>query len=186
MKIDFYTQIHKALRRLLFNLSIKIGAADWTNPQICKEIYDELLQLIALLKVHAHHEEKYFHPLIAKKLKKEEMELHHEHQSQDQLLEELIALTTNKKEKNNDQGLKVYRAFNRFIAYYLEHLEKEESIMPILIERSTIDELLSALNGLIQSFTPQELNDSLVYMLPALNPQERANFTQVAPKSSAK
>lgn len=178
MKIDFYTGIHKALRRQLFELSMHLGVLDINNIEHYAAFSQRLLQLVALLKEHAEHEAEHFHPLIAQKIPLEYRQLTTEHSQQDESLNELIAdsnaiLTLSVGEIRKQAGLALYKKLNLFIADYLAHLGVEETLMPILQACCSDDELLAALQSLLASFSETKIQASIVYMLPALNPVER-------------
>src|SRR3989338_9159380 len=123
MKINFYTQIHKALRRWLFTVSMNIATLDCHNANSRQLLYGDLSQLIALLRIHAKHEEEFFHPLIAKKIKKHSSDqLDKEHQEQEQQLEEIERVSKKLLAEQDDHvqtSLGLYQKFNLFIADYL-------------------------------------------------------------------
>ncbi len=180
--IDFYTQIHKALRRWLFNFSINISTTDFTDHNQCRALDQELSQLFALLRAHAHHEEAFFHPVISKYLAATYSEtLSHEHEAQEKSLIAIEKISKSICENNQaiireQHTLLLYKTFNNFIADYLQHLNEEETIMPLLQERCTDAELLQPITALITSLTTDKIMESITYMLPALNPQERTNY----------
>lgn len=178
MKIDFYTQIHKALRRRLFLLAIELGKLDDSDIVQINHLNHELNDLFALLHLHAHHEATHFHPLIRRKLPHAVASLDAEHQEQETAMALIqnkmqLLISNNNPDKNKNIILEIYRLFNFFIAGYLAHLDEEEKIMPQLWACCTDAELMNALTGLLNSFSSTELSASLNYMLPALNTQEK-------------
>ena len=77
-------------------------------------------------------------------------------------------------EKREDLSLEFYRAWARFTAFYLNHIDyEEENAMPSLWKLCTNDELSETFKKILVDQTPKELTDNLTLMLPAMNPKER-------------
>lgn len=173
-KVDFYTLIHKAIRRRLFLVSIQIGRTDFDEEESFSELRQEILSVIQLLKEHAHHEETYFHPLIVNALP--EVSLDSEHQHHEKSLQAIESRLTeiSLSPQKTELWLMLYSDFNIFIANYMQHLATEELIMPVLWQHYSQEELLKALQTMLQSFSEQYLKESMDYMLPALNFHEKS------------
>lgn len=130
-RVDIYTAFHKELRTKLFEFSIAFAQSDFQEKKI---LGNHLSALIHELRGHTRKENTYAHPVLAPKLPKEKLELeaaHEEHEA------DLVALETlwltfcneNRASVGKTIGLEFYRAFNRFIADYLMHLNDEEYLM---------------------------------------------------------
>lgn len=180
MKIDFYTQIHKAIRRNLFNLSIKIASADHNNLKARQHNHEVLMKVMDLLRAHAKHEEKFFHPLIERKLQMT-LQIEDEHRHQEEELMTLEVLSDELVLENNINNLSekynhLYNKINHYISEYLKHMAHEEQIMIQLQMVCSEKELIDALQSLFDSLSQEEVKDSINYMLSALNPIERFNM----------
>lgn len=71
-----------------------------------------------------------------------------------------------------------YLLLNRFIAEYLQHLDKEETIiMPALWEKWEDEALLQPLQTFLASMKKEDLTAAMEDFWPAINPQEKANIT---------
>ncbi len=178
MSIDFYSQIHKALRRCLYLLATETAATDFTAMHACHDICERISRLGDLLRSHAQHEEAYIHPLVSKKFPEAAQKMDQAHITLECEFSGIIKhskdlLITDQAETRNSIGLTLYKEMNCFIARYILHLEEEESLMPALQNNFTEDELSEVLNSLIKSISMQELINSLEYILPAINPEER-------------
>ncbi|MBI2792654.1 MAG: hemerythrin domain-containing protein [Gammaproteobacteria bacterium] len=180
MRVNYYQTIHKALRRLLYLFSIELGCEDMGIEENAQKLQTQFLQLKALLEEHAHHEDKYLHPFISQKLPKESNEIVKEHAEQDKHMQAIADMFTSVLAQSDIKerqhlGYQLYVLFNRFVADYIAHLDQEEAvIMPLLWQCcDDDDELMKPLQAFLASKTKQDFIDSLDYMLPAMNPQER-------------
>jgi hypothetical protein len=135
MRIDFYTQVHKKQRNMLFALAEKVGEANFEDPTLVTEIYNDLIVLTNELRQHAFNEETFVHPLLARKLPRSEKTFHDDHKMQKKELEDLetnynhLQALLPHYEKSQEQGLEFYRMLNRFISAYFIHIDEEEYIM---------------------------------------------------------
>lgn len=178
-RIDFYTEAHKMFREQLFNISTHAGKVDYKNAQAVSAFNSQFNDLLAALEKHAYHEETFLHPLIAAKIPGSEEMLDAEHVEQAHTLTQLLnhfnrlySLPLDH-EKRNTMGLEFYRAFNRFIRDYLDHLDKEECLMPVLWELCTPSELMSVWIAFNIYFDEVGGKECLTKILPNATQQER-------------
>lgn len=187
MRVNYYQTIHKALRRLLYLFSIELGCEDMGVLENVQKLQTQFLQLKTLLEEHAHHEDKYLHPFISQKLPKESIEIEKEHTEQHKHMQAIadmftLVLTQSDLQQRQQLGYQLYVLFNRFVADYIAHLDQEEAvIMPLLWQCcDNDDELMKPLQTFLASKTKQNFIDSLDYILPAMNPQEREQMLSFA------
>ncbi len=174
-RIDFYTKVHKGLRAGLFALSQRAASADYTDAEALGALATELRTLLARLTGHAHHEERFVHPLLETKLGSKPFDEEHQALDREQgalagLIAETMAAPV---EERAARGLAFYRALNVFICRYLEHLDREEAAMPLLWQRCTHEELAQVMARFGASRTLEEMLADLRWMLPALSPAEQ-------------
>lgn len=168
MKVDVYTKIHKAQRKHLFALSVKIGRTDFMDAEQVSHLKEEIQKTINNLRKHSQHEEHFIHPLYAElgnqaKLFEHE---HHDLENSLEMLEKMIA-------DHNYDGQKIYAEYNRFVAFYLRHIDDEESAQrEILWKNYDNDRLMEIIKSFQQSRTPQEGMQDLEFLLPCLNIHE--------------
>lgn len=177
-RIDFYTKVHKGLRASLFRFSQQAGSVDYAQHQASVALSDSLDALLAQLTAHAGHEEKFIHPLLARKLDTNPLDAEHAALDAEQrrlahMMQELVAAP---EMHRRELGLAFYRALNVFIARYLEHLDGEERMMPMLWERCTDEELAAVLRAFGASRAVEEALADIGWILPALNAPERAEM----------
>lgn len=171
-----YTPIHKGIRSKLFEVSVKAGKIDYTDRAALQGLYDEFGSLLASIRNHHGMEEKYYHPLLADRVPGGAEKLEEEHQIVDRLLNNLLAHLdrikdkSTKFEKRRELGLEFYLAFNRFIAFFLKHIDgEEEHYEPTLRNLCTAEELENTEISLIGSQKPEEGLQNLQMMLIAAN-----------------
>lgn len=179
-RIDFYTKVHKALRTSLFNLSQEAATTDYRDPRALQALADALGGLLARLSSHARHEASFIHPLLEAKTGAVGREFDAEHEvleeEQARLARLLAGVSSTAVDERTVQGLAFYRALNAFIARYLEHLDREEAVMPVLWERCSDDELRSVMARFAASRPLDEALADMGWMLPALSGSEQAEL----------
>jgi hemerythrin-like domain-containing protein len=180
---DIYTPIHKGLRSRLFKTSVKAGTLDYTDQASLQEFSDEFSSLVESIRVHHTMEENFYHPLLAERVPGGAEKLDEEHQTVEHLLHNLkahldrIRSKSTKFEKRKELCLEFYLAFNRFIAFFLGHIDaEEEHYQPTLRNLFTIEELDKAEIALIASQKPEEGLENWQMMLGGANTDELANL----------
>jgi hypothetical protein len=181
--VDLYTPAHKGQRARIFQFSQKAGTFRYADQAALRRFHEELNTIRDEFRLHATLEEKYIHPILsdrvpggAKKLNQAHRDMH-EHL--DNLVHHLETLKGNGThfEKQREMGLEFYRAWNRFIAFYLTHInEEEEEVQPTLRALCEDQELTNAFNAIVGSMSPAELMGMLRMMIPAMNPDERTGL----------
>ena len=130
--------------------------------------------------LHASHEEKFIHPLLSERVPGGANRLNEDHRIMHRQFDELVACFGEIKrklkdfEKGEELSQEFYLAWNRFMSFYLSHIDyEEETVMPALWKLSTYDELSNIRGKILGDAAPKELMDNLGMILPAMNPTER-------------
>jgi hemerythrin-like domain-containing protein len=178
-----YTPIHKGIRSKLFEVSAKAGRMDYGNQAVVDGFYDEFSLLIVSIRNHHTMEEKFLHPLLADRVPGGAEKLEEDHQTVEHLMNNLkayldsIRSKAKKFEKRRELGLEFYLAFNRFIVFFLNHIDgEEEHYEPILRNLCTIEELENAEASLMKSQKPEEALQNLQLMLAAASVDDLAEL----------
>jgi hemerythrin superfamily protein len=164
-RVDLYRFIHKGIRRKLFGTIALAGTTDTTDDFAQETLRKEVRDLVRILRAHAAHEERFIHPLLKNRLPQAFRELEQEHAAGEAGLEGLL-----------EPSGRTYELLNRFAAEYLDHLDREEAIMPRLREVASEDELRGILAAFKASRSPSEGLEDVKLILPALTPTERAGM----------
>jgi len=181
--VHLYTGPHKGQRYYLSKLSSLAGTMDYTDEAALTNLYGEIKTLKLRHMQHAGAEEKFIHPVLAQRVPGSTIKIEADHREQERQLNELISHLEGMRSDSIDPGKKVelglefYRALNRFIAYYLIHIDfEEEHLQPTLWALFSSDELLGILKDVLSSQSPEEGTWWLSTMLPAMNLNERAGL----------
>jgi hemerythrin-like domain-containing protein len=177
-RVDFYTKVHKALRASLFELSRRAAATDYGDQHAVQGIVETLRALLARLSAHARHEATFIHPLLESKTGAKDFDAAHDALELEQacLTRLLDAVAAAPADQRQPAGLAFYRALNAFIARYLEHLDREEAVMPELWKRCSDEELRSVMARFGASRPLDEALADIGWMLPALSAPEQAEL----------
>src|SRR5665647_138849 len=190
-QVHLYTAIHKGHRRRLCEMSVRAGRLDYTDQTALDALSEELKGVAKILRLHTAHEERFIHPLLFDRVPGGAEKLRDDHRVINHMIELLLAHFETIKVKEaaskmrQTLGLEFYLAFNRFIAFYLPHINEEEENAQLLLWRLCSDEeLLAAQEGIVASQMPDEATESLKMMIPALSQDEVANLLGMAKKST--
>jgi iron-sulfur cluster repair protein YtfE (RIC family) len=170
-RVDLFSDIHKGLRKALFDLSVQAGAIDFAQPEELAHLAAAWGSVAAFLRCHTEHEDDYIFRLLdgtagARLLPDED------HRDLDDLLDDLDgrlgALTA---VPDPAAAVEWYRDLNRYIAATLQHLHLEETvILPALWEVRS-DEELSACRSAFLAATPPAVTATTMDLLRAALPQ---------------
>ena len=175
--LSLYTPIHKGLRARLFKLSMRAGTLDYTDKAALEALYEEVVAVGTQMLIHHDWEEHAIHPLLADEVPggAEQLEDAHRvaHHRFDNLKAHIAKIRVQATvEKQRALGLEFYLALNRFIVFFLEHLnEEEEHIQPVLWDLSTTKELIAAAQTPFNE-PPEQVKANLVMVIAAANMDE--------------
>jgi hypothetical protein len=178
---DIYGCIHKGLRKAQLEMLMRIGSADFSNPAAVASMIADMRSIMMLGASHPAHENDHIHRAMENKVpaSAERLEDQHDsHQRDFAELEDLLQVI----EKADDQqrkalGRRLYLGFSAFIAHDLEHMHEEETVAsPLLQSLFTDAELEEIEMGIIATLTPEKAIVFMRLMIPASNPDERANL----------
>jgi iron-sulfur cluster repair protein YtfE (RIC family) len=189
--VDLYTAYHKGLRRKLFAFSVHLGRVNWNRADQLDALRAQWDTLLLRLDRHGAHEEQFIHPLFANFATDLCEALEAEHEAHDAALAALSAALrraadTPDADAQRLAGLDAYRAYQRFLAEYLLHLDREEcAAMPLIQRYASAEDALAAQLALQRSLAPDEALDSIASMLGALPDDDARQLTdkvrQIAP-----
>jgi hypothetical protein len=174
-----YSLIHKGIRDRLSKFSIAAGRIDYTNDLQVNEFQNAMAKISSSIRFHHTAEEKFIHPVISDRLPGGAVKLEEEHKLVDQQLNQLTSYLEGIKtktagfERYRDLGLEMYLSFNRFLAFFLSHMDdEEERIQRTLFDLCTGEELGLTFGKILASQTPEEQTDNLGMVLSGANPDE--------------
>jgi hemerythrin-like domain-containing protein len=177
-RLDLYRPIHQALRAAMAQSLLALGALDPEDAAERSQVFGRLALVLTILESHLRHEEEFLHPVLLAAgrglVASIEME-HNEHRADIAALRtELAALEA---EPSDARMAALYRHMALFVAENHAHMHTEETRFNALLwARHSDDELLAIQERLIASIPGEELMATLEFMLPALNPAQRAGL----------
>jgi hypothetical protein len=180
-RTDFYSFVHKAVRRRLFATAAAAACVDLADAAALARLDADLSDLLALLREHAANEERFIHPLLGSHLPEAHTALTAEHQAHAGEIDALerywgeVRAETDP-ERRDARGLEFYRSLCGFIGHYLGHLADEERLLPEIWRRTSEEQLRQVMAAFQSSRSPQQSERDLRLLLPALNRAERVQL----------
>jgi hypothetical protein len=173
---DFFTQIHKGLRKALFDVTVAAGRTDWDDAGAVESLLGTWRPLRALLDAHSEHEDTFFFALAESKLPGSTAARAAEHTALDARLGAVAdAIEAAAAARDQALGLHAYRELSGFVGAYLPHLlEEETAVMPLLWAHCTDGELAACRGAFLAAMTPDMMTQSRDVMLAAMSPSEIA------------
>ncbi len=179
-QIDLYRDAHKGQRLKFSMISKAAGTFEPSNREPHASLEGEIILFREHMFLHANHEEKFIHPLLSERVPGGANRLNEDHQVMHRQLDEVVSCFGEIKNKSTDfeklQEIvqEFYLAWNRFMAFYLGHIDyEEEQVMPALRKLCTYDELVSVRGKILGGQDPKSMMYSLGMILPALSPTDR-------------
>ncbi len=183
-KLVVYSNVHKGQRMKFYRIATQAGTRDFADQKAVNSLHSEVKSMREQIRLHVRGEEQIIHPILKERFPSEARKLEEDHRSIDQQFNDLIVNLDAIKaasidfEKRREMMLEFYRALNRFISFYLVHINREEElIQPALWELTTTEELLLTYRKLIQdSQNSDQPLEHFKMMLMATNLYERAEI----------
>lgn len=177
-RFNIFNLIHKALRHMLYDTALKIQRNDFTSTEETLPVIGQLELLLTYFDEHAKHEDAFILPAITKYDERLVREFESEHEEDHRLTEDLRAFITQWKLETHASprliwGQKIFYSFNRFVAFNLNHTNKEEKILNGLLWQHYSDqELMTIEQKIIQGIQPEILLAESRWMMRSINRKE--------------
>jgi len=178
-RVDMYAGIHKALRALMADTLLAVGRMDSEDALERAQVTQRVLELLDFCRSHLQHENDFIHPALEARAPGASGKIAHEHEEHLQaivaLADQATALLQCEPAARPAAALALYRALSLFIAHNFEHMHVEETAHnAVLWARYTDAELIAIHDALVASIPPHEMMYVLRWMVPFMNPIERA------------
>ncbi|MGO4394948.1 hemerythrin domain-containing protein [Variovorax sp. M-6] len=178
-RVDLYAGIHKALRALMADTLLAVGRMDCDDALELAQVTQRVLELLDFCRSHLQHENDFVHTAMEARAPGASGKIAHEHDEHLQaivaLANETTALLQCAPTARAAGTLALYRALSLFVAHNFEHMHVEETAHnAVLWARYTDAELIEIENALVASIPPEEMMFVLRWMVPFMNPAERA------------
>lgn len=178
-RADLYAPIHKALRHFMTDTLHRIGRMDVFDAEDMAHALGQLDALLELCTNHIHHENHFVHSAIEARQPRGASRTADDHvdhfESIAALRAQALALQRAAGSERLALALGLYRHLALFVAENFQHMHFEETHNnAALWAHYTDDELLELHERLLASVPPAENLQVGRWMVPALNPVERA------------
>ncbi len=162
-QIDLYMDAHKGQRLRFSMISKAAGTLNIGNLDAMTSLENEIISFREHMSFHADREEEFIHPLLSERVPGGANRLNEDHRIMHRQFNELLVSfgEMRKKpmdfEKLQEIAQEFYLAWNRFTAFYLNHIDyEEEYAMPTLWKLCAYDELANARGKNLRVPRPQE------------------------------
>jgi hypothetical protein len=178
---DLYAPIHKGLRLALSDLLVRLGQADFADDSALRDVLGALRLQLALSEGHLHHEEVEIHTALEARAPGSTLTLQADHDHHRRAFAALdAAMSALEAAPASDRAgpaRALYLAFSQFVAADFAHMAEEELvILPLLHRLFQDDELMAIEARIVGAVPPEKMMAYLRFMIPAMNPPERAQF----------
>lgn len=183
-QLDLYASVHKGLRHAMQSTLLQLGRLDATDTQEVAETVAALCDLVGWLEKHLEIEERFVHTAIDKKRPGAVAEIRKDHEAHQRdfvlLLSDALALEQAAHDAITERKAlahHLYLSFSRFVGDNLVHMALEETqVNALLWDLFTNDELQAIFAQIIGSESPEQLMRGTRWILPALDPDQRAKL----------
>lgn len=190
LRFNPFGQVHKGLRALLYDTAILLQHTNFAAEEEIAAAIDRVKLVSRLFEHHAHIEDSKVFPLIQEYAPQVVADFEAQHQTDHALshdLEKCAALftETNSAEQNLFVGNELLQSFNAFLAFNVEHMKKEETIVNEVIWRYYTDlELLKMVQEISASIAPEENQHFIYWMLKGLATHEIIDWYNAVKQSA--
>jgi hemerythrin-like domain-containing protein len=177
-RFDVYGTIHKALRALMSDTLVRVGRMDTTDAGELESVCVQVEGLLDTMRDHLAHEDEFIHPAMDAAVPGSTRRIEGEHVQHREAIAGLVAdLAAVRRDPSSRTALQLYRHLALFVAENLQHMDVEETAHHALLWQHFTDAQLAEMVGRLQaSIAPETMGALLRWMLPAMDPAQRAGM----------
>lgn len=180
-RFDMYAGIHKAMRALMSDTLMAVGRMDPQDPQELAAVGERVLELLDFCAAHLQHENDFVHTAMEARAPGASARIAHEHDDHlnhiSSLKQQVAVLCASESAGAPALAQQLYLALTLFVAENFQHMHMEETAHnAVLWARYTDAELVDIHNALVASIAPADMLFSLRWLVPYMNPVERAGL----------
>ena len=181
-RVDIFTTVHKAIRGLIYDLSMMLQTADFTDERARNACLAALEHFLELLHEHAGYEDRTvfaathkFEPELIDKLEEEHHQIAAHLDQVHKSIARVKSATTD--QERIEAGAELNRSANKFIAFYLGHLANEEdTVLPATFKYFGDQELMGMRAEVQRTTTPARFAEWMRWMFPSVNIHELTDY----------
>lgn len=178
LRFNPFNQIHKGLRALLYDTALLMQHTDFTHEAERAEVIERVRLVNYLFHHHAHTEDNRIFPMIEPYAPQIQADFEAQHETDHQLSEDLekcvVRFTeTNTPEQNLLAAQQLAHAFHAFLAFNVEHMAKEETVInQVLWQYYTDAQLMAKVQEIGSSIPPEDNRHFTYWMLKGMATHE--------------
>jgi hypothetical protein len=178
---DLYRDIHKGIRSELFALTTTAGNVDPADGCGRAALAAHVASVKDVLELHAEHEDAQIDPLLNEHAPSLAERITSDHEVLEARFSWINDLADDFASAGAvDQrrlGHLLYLELSTFTSSYLEHQAVEERVVMPALERAVgLEAVIGVHQAIVGSIPPQQMAQSLAFMLPAMNVDDRTEM----------
>lgn len=192
LRFNPFGQVHKGLRALLYDTALLLQHINFSKEEEIAIAVERIKLVNNLFAHHAEIEDGQVFPMIAKEAPEIVADFEAQHETDHLLsaqLEKKLHLfnETNSPEQNRFAGNELLQSFNAFLAFNVEHMRKEETIVNgCLWKTYTDEELLKKVQEISAAIPPEENKHFACWMLRGMATHEIIDWYNAVKHSAPK
>lgn len=180
-RINMYSGIHKALRNFMSDTQSRLARTDAADNEDLHGALAQVRELLAVMRKHLEHEGNFVHPALNARRPGSAQVTEGDHDHHDWAIDKLLALCDHCASAIGSARFQhldhLHLQLSVFIGENLVHMNLEETENNAVLWACYTDEELHEIHErIIAAIPPEEMQATLRWMIPALNPAERAGM----------
>jgi hypothetical protein len=180
-RLNLYSGIHKALRAYMNDTVQRTSRIDAEDGEDLSGGLRQVRELLAFMRKHLQHEAKHVHPAMNARRPGSAQVTEGDHDHHDWAIDKLNALCDHVEQasgaRRTAQLYHLQLQLSVFVGENLVHMNMEETENNAVLWACYTDEELEGIHyAIVSGIPPEEMQFTMRWMLPALNPQERAGM----------
>jgi hypothetical protein len=176
-----YAGIHKALRNFMSDTQDRLSRADAADSEDLHGALAQVRELLCAMRKHLQHERDFVHPAMHARRPGSAQLAEGDHDHHDWAIDKLLALCEHCASAIGSARFQhldhLHLQLSVFIGENLVHMNLEETEHNAVLWACYTDEELHAIHErIIAAIPPEEMQSTMRWMIPALNPAERAGM----------
>lgn len=180
-RINMYSGIHKALRSFMCDTQCRLARTDAADNEDVQGALAQVRQLLGVMRKHLEHERDFVHPAMNARRPGSAQVAEGDHDHHDWAIDKLLALCDHcasavggARFQQLDQ---LQLQLSVFVGENLVHMNLEETEHNAVLWSCYTDEELHQIHErILAAIAPEEMQLTMRWMIPALNPAERAGM----------
>ena len=177
---DLYRDIHKGIRAELFALTGTAGAIDPADVCSRLDLAAHVASVATVLSSHAEHEDNVIEPALHQHAPHLADRIATDHVLLEATYDRIADLAQTLASADAEQrrlAHQLYLELTAFTSSYLAHqLVEERVVMPALERTIGVDAVIGMHVAIVGSIPPEQMAQSLAFMLPAMNVDDRTEL----------